>query len=612
MLNRKDTLENKKSTRVSGLWRIQDRLLHHSAEKQLSWRLIMKIKYTLFLTLLTVCFQVFSAYAENNKPDINKMLIEASKNGEIQAVADFIELGADVNTKDEFGFAPLIAAVAQKCNSDDKKCHKNKVAVIQFLLEKGADINARTNNKNTALVYAIENRDFDMIGFLIENGITKDIPGHVINSIAINAAKAEKYDKELDLLKFLSKHGISFEKTWNDCTPLLNALSANMLNTNFANELLKMGVNTHVADKDGQTALMWASANPDSKAFKYILSVSTPEEINKRSKSKSTALHWASRNGLSEHASLLIKAGAEVDPKTDSGFTPLHLSADIRNEYLINNHVATARVLLENGADVNSVDNRGESTLTLVAEYSSPEYILLLLKHGANPSHCNNSGISAVFKMASKGNAKAIGLLYSHKADVNMASKQGISPLIEAIRRSHFDAVMTLINCGADINHMSNAGDSAIHIAAQTENALPIINKLIDAGADINLKGPKGETPLMLSINRKNCKAALRLLDGGSDINSVNNKGETALHYAVKWNSDCNVAQKLIGKKADVNMQNNRGETPLMLSRSLTATKQLIAAGADPAITDSRGLKALSHARLSGNNDIAEYLMGVK
>ncbi len=82
-------------------------------------------------------------------------------------------------------------------------------------------------------------------------------------------------------------------------------------------------------------------------------------------------------------ARLLIKHGADVNVRDESGATPLFYMDD----------VDTARVLIKKGADVNARDDYGNTPLHHVANAGIAR---LLLENGADPNAKNNQGLTPI------------------------------------------------------------------------------------------------------------------------------------------------------------------------------------------------------------------------
>ena len=97
-----------------------------------------------------------------------------------------------------------------------------------------------------------------------------------------------------------------------------------------------------------------------------------------------TALHLASFFGHGEIASLLIARGADVNARSRSARfatsnTPLHAAA-------ANGQTAVAEILLDHGADVNARDGSGFTPLGLAANTRNDLLVIHLLELGAQIS----------------------------------------------------------------------------------------------------------------------------------------------------------------------------------------------------------------------------------
>ena len=84
----------------------------------------------------------------------------------------------------------------------------------------------------------------------------------------------------------------------------------------------------------------------------------------------------ASRDGRKPLVELLLKSGAKVDDKNNSGETALHYAA-------AKGHKAVAEVLLKNKADVNARSEIGATPLALAQGAGKQDVVALLKKHGA-------------------------------------------------------------------------------------------------------------------------------------------------------------------------------------------------------------------------------------
>lgn len=121
----------------------------------------------------------------------------------------------------------------------------------------------------------------------------------------------------------------------------------------------------------------------------------------------------------------LITAGADVNSVDKQGRTSL-----IAASYM--GHYEIVEILLENGAEVNHLDIDGRSALCVAALCGSSGYsrvISILLDYHANADQQDNDGMSSLLVSAFEGNAEVCELLLENGADPDLADNMGRTPL---------------------------------------------------------------------------------------------------------------------------------------------------------------------------------------
>lgn len=151
---------------------LHNAMKNNDNDVQAIYEIVRKHKYLASIPL---------AYAvENNKYKLMRWLVEMGADvgkaedvewrrrtslhwaviGENSALCQFlIERGADVNAKSALDETPLCLA-----------CEKNNFEIIKLLIEHDADINAVSEFGKTALHYAVASRSLEVCQFLIEHG----------------------------------------------------------------------------------------------------------------------------------------------------------------------------------------------------------------------------------------------------------------------------------------------------------------------------------------------------------------------------------------------------------------------------------------------------------
>lgn len=141
-------------------------------------------------------------------------LVMASMHGRLEIAQLLVKNGADVNLAAKNGTTPLIAAASKS------------LELVKFLLEKGADPAARTQEDEGAFTYAIVGAMGDRVSLevaeiLLEKGAMVDETpryGHTSGYTPLMMASARG---KLDLVKFLVKHGANVNAATPDgSTPM--------------------------------------------------------------------------------------------------------------------------------------------------------------------------------------------------------------------------------------------------------------------------------------------------------------------------------------------------------------------------------------------------------
>lgn len=139
-----------------------------------------------------------------------------------------------------------------------------------------------------------------------------------------------------------------------------------------------------------------------------------------------------------------IARGAEVNVAKDkNGQAALHIAAWTGN-------VEIARILVENGADVNIKDRGGETPLHIASYYGKADMVRFLLENGAKVGARKNNGATPLHDAAIIGRADVARLLIENGADVNARANDGLTPYAYA-RLKRSESLMSLLKeNGAD------------------------------------------------------------------------------------------------------------------------------------------------------------------
>jgi len=253
--------------------------------------------------------------------DIHKASVE----GDLDRVKQLVQEDALlIMAQDENNQTPLHMAAAQGHGE-----------IAEFLISRGADLNAQNTYGYTAVHFAIMRGHMETAILLIQKGADVNIPT-VWGSTPLHT-KARAGD--LAAVELLLKHGAHVHaKDVNGETPLYKAADNGHQET--ISFLLLNSADIDAGDANDRTPLFTAASRNDLKMIGFLLDQGA--ELDRTDQSGQTALHRAIIAGYVEATRALIQRGANVDATDDDAKTPLYYAGQyghksvaqfLRNQY---------------------------------------------------------------------------------------------------------------------------------------------------------------------------------------------------------------------------------------------------------------------------------------
>jgi ankyrin repeat protein len=315
----------------------------------------------------------------------------AIRAGDTAAVAALLQGGADVNMKDRRGGAtPLMNAAAF-----------GSVETIRLLLDKGADVNARSASNATALMWAAA--DLEKVRLLVDKGADVNAVSELGHTPLILAAMSGHSSEIVRLL--LSRHANPKQVAQADrMSPLIGAAKAADLDS--IRQLVEAGGDVNGADLGGMTPLIYAAANGNLPAVQLLLAKRA--NVNAVSAPPGTIPNSHVKNGITQIGNFTALLAAAAT----SGSAPI------------------VEALIAAGADVNAADARKMSVLmTAVAtDHGDPAIVRSLIAKGADLAAKDLNGETALDWALKAGNTPEVAMLKRAGAPASTPAAANIPP----------------------------------------------------------------------------------------------------------------------------------------------------------------------------------------
>lgn len=271
--------------------------------------------------------------------DLGTPLLRAATKGQLKVVQFLVERDANVNAGDDHAYTPLSMAA---CGSS-----KAYIDIVQLLLEKGANINAKNFADCTALWWAIEYGDDnnkDIVKLLLKNGADVNVRDDEDGRTILLAAARKGLVKIIKLL--LDANADINAAYYDDDTEEYNTpviMAAAYWHEDAVQLLLERGATIDIRLANLLTYPLHMAAEAGRVDFVKFLLENTDKDIdiNEQDDEGSTSLHIAAKKGHKDIVQLLLKNGADVTVKDDSDKLSDEVADEAKHFYiaqLIRNH----------------------------------------------------------------------------------------------------------------------------------------------------------------------------------------------------------------------------------------------------------------------------------
>ena len=390
----------------------------------------------------------------------------------------------------------------------------------QFFIDQGADVNARNSKAETALTEASRHGNTEIVKLLLQNGANVEVAmtEHGWTPLC-NAVR----DNRLEVVRILLDHGANkHAKLKSGCDAVAEACHRG--HHAIARLLIERGARLESLNHYHRTPLLEASRRNDGDWTRWLLQRGARTEV-RDSQGRSPVWH-AANGGHDKSLAVLLEYKASTETLSNDNWLPLGCAA---NQGFTN----CVKLLLDAGAamDVHQAHGSGYTALCEAVHHGHIATVKLLISRGADLEIGSKSGFSALSVAAYNGQDAIVRVLAEAGADLNkpgfrnMNSSLDCTPLARAILEGHTSTALLLIELGADVDAKNADGVTALMHAAGNANAA-VATALLARGAEANAQTHKRqESALMHAARTGAVEVALLLLEAGADAGARDWRG---------------------------------------------------------------------------------------
>jgi ankyrin repeat protein len=452
-------------------------------------------------------------------------LIEAARNQDWQQVRTLLVRPADVNRRSEDGSTALLWAA-----------HWNDLQTAELLVRAGADTNAANDFKMTPLSQACTNASSAMVALLLQAGADPNA----------RIATGE--------------------------TPLMTC--ARTGNADAVGMLLEHGADVNAEEPtQRQTALMWAAAEQHPNVLQTLIAAHA--NLQAHSSLGFTALHFAARFGDLESTRILLDAGVDVNIRAQPDAAQSEAASGNGAAGVARAGRGAGRVVMHG-----ELTFPGSTALFVATVRGHVPLALFLLDHGADPN-VMDAGFTPLFWASGTWENGLANPVYGFVDPIGgIPDREAKLRLVKALLAHGADPNLQMTVKpptfgGTGTGGYNDAVGATAFIVAANAADVEMMRILLAAGANPHLTTKTNSNALLAAtgLNRgigeiidnedQALEAVTFLLDLGVDPKVITTFNENAL-FGPGYRGWNRMLELLIEKGAAVNVVSKAGVTPFL------------------------------------------------
>ena len=444
----------------------------------------------------------------------------------------------DINAVNKHGQTPLHTAAGGK-----KDCPE----LCEILLKHDTKIDAVDEGGNQPLHLACKRNHVETANLFVSYGADVSAVNSNGHSPLYLLSKSARYSKdgvnskEEPILHIAARHGMvatvlllvncgadSKAVNTNGQTPLHTAADGENDCPELCELLLKHDAKIDAVDEGGNQPLHLACKHDHSETVKLM--VSHGADVDAVNKHGQTPLHTTAggKKDCPELCEVLLKHDAKIDEVDEDRNQPLHIACD-------SGLTSTVGALLDSNVDVSAINNDGQTSLHKAAcgQRDCPEICLLLIGKGAEVNAVDNSGNTPLQAALQDSKLKMAEVLLANGSDCKVVNGCGETLLHSVCKGGGIDRhelCEELISRGASPHLADREGDLPLHVALKNRLSKTscLLVKQLDISTLDDLQKMKIQNTdinhlLCFAVNSCDVEGCQKLLDLGANPNELSN-----------------------------------------------------------------------------------------
>ena len=452
--------------------------------------------------------------------------------GNADAVDILLAAGYDPNKKNDAGLTPLDCAISnahyQKIKRliahgvDRKGRHflnwavfSDDLEMAQKLLDEGEDIN-RPNSANCTILYDLFNQDYQISQETREKN-ARWLMAHGADVTRGNLSSWEGHSQS-SLYAIAAHGGVDLLKE------AMGKVDAEKIRELYAWDLV-----VGAASTGNMENLMFVLKELDANKI--------PRTI------LDEAMNGAAQNNSLEMIRLLLKPGASANGKSNS-WPPIYIAIE-------HGHPEVAKLLVDNGANVNEQFFEHGTPLMFAVKYDFPDLVEYLLEHGADVHGKSIYGLTALHVAAKTGNVTIMKRLLAAGADKDAVNSMKEKPIDVAVSEGNPPAFRLLLGL-YDKKERKALLEKALELAFRHTKRNMVLNILEHDETEDDATAVVDGGALRQAVLASDTQKVKALVEKGADVNAIDGDGNTILDLAFNLRTGSGSSDGMGTKKRDI------------------------------------------------------------